>query len=100
MPYTPAQLAASLAASGRRAFRATPEVYEAFSDLIDSTQGYPKGEGTRAVTTRGLPPIEELTVVNGKVTVSVEVWRISPTLETLLQSAIDNNQIEEIPFQP
>jgi hypothetical protein len=83
--------------TGRRFFKALPEVYLAVSNQVDSSIGYPSGVGSKAVTERGLPELSRLKVQDeGHVEISVECWRITNDLDSLLKPLIDSGQIEEL----
>lgn len=73
-PLTPLQ--ESVARTGRRYFRAAPEVYTLLCSEIDTRRGFPAGVETEAKTLMSFPSAEDAPKAeNGDVLVSVETWR-------------------------
>lgn len=88
---TPLQL--SMAATGRRYWRAVPAVYDAMRTPIDAARGFPVGSGTRASTIHSLPardgdsPPLVANDSSGHVIISLEVRRVTPADAELLATA-------------
>jgi hypothetical protein len=93
-PLTPLQQSAR--DTGRRFFSAPEPIYTALCLQIDERRGFPAGEGTAAVTERGLPLPENCLVTDtGDILISSETWRILPADEEMLVAAIASNMINE-----
>lgn len=94
-PLTPLQQSA--ADTGRRYFAAPPAVYAALSTAIDDARGYPQGDGTAAVTERGLPLPESLPAApDGRLLISVETWRVTEGDEAMIAPAIQAGHLTEL----
>ena len=90
-------LQASAAATGRRYFACVPAVYSALRAQTDQARDYPQGEGTQAVTLHGLPAVENLqSDTNGRVLISLEVWRFTPADDVMLAPVIAGGFVEEL----
>lgn len=95
---TPLQL--SMAATGRRYWRAVPAVYDAMRTPIDAARGFPVGSGTRASTLHSLPARDgdspPLVANDGSdhVIISLEVRRVTPADDALLATAPAGTIIE------
>ncbi|MBK1835014.1 hypothetical protein [Roseibacillus ishigakijimensis] len=92
-------LEASLAATGLRFFAVSPEAYPALCAQIDESRGYPHGEGTSAVTVRGLPLPEDLATANdgsGRLLISIDGWRFTAADDVLVADAIEAGAVVEL----
>jgi hypothetical protein len=82
-----------------RFFACEAATYTQLADAVDQSRGYPRGVGTKAVTLRGLPPFDELTIANdgsGRGLIAIDKWRFTPADEELLAPAIGAGLIEEL----
>jgi hypothetical protein len=94
-PQTPIQ--ASIAATGRRWFAVAPAVYPGLRQAVDAARDYPIGEGSRAVTTSGLPAPDALPVAtDGRLLISLETHRFTPADDAMLAPAIAAGLVEEM----
>jgi hypothetical protein len=97
-PQTPIE--ASIAATGRRWFAVAPAVYPGLRQAVDDARDYPIGEGTRAITTSGLPELKDLKVsIDGRVLISLETYRFTPEDDKMLEPSIDAKLVEELTFE-
>lgn len=87
----------SAADTGRRFFAVSAQVYAALTNAIDSARNYPQGEGTAAVTDRGLPLPENLTVaIDGRLLISVETWRVTAADKQMIAPALLAGHLTEL----
>ncbi len=94
-PLTP--LESSAANTGRRHFACSEPVYNALCQQIDAAREFPAGVGTAAPTVRSLPlPAGLPTDAQGRVLISVELWRMTPGDDALLGPAIAAGYVIEL----
>ena len=77
-------------------FLATPEIYPALSDYVNESRGYPIGEGTKAATLNGLPPVDELMTTtdgSGQLMLQLETWRVTADDLATLEPYIEQGDL-------
>jgi len=82
-----------------RYFVCEAATYTQLASAVDQSRGYPHGVGTRAVTLRGLPPFDELTLANDdseRGLIAIDKWRFTPEDDELIAPAIQAGLIEEL----
>ena len=79
-------------------FIATPEVYPSLEGYVDAARGYPIG-GIKASTLRGLPPAEDLKIVNdgsGNLMLQLGTWRVNSADFTSLDPYISSGEVSVV----
>lgn len=85
--------------TGLRHYSVDPDTYDQLAAGVDSSRGYPRGAGTRAVTVTGLIDRSKLQEANdgsGKVLVTIRTHRFTDADDSMLAPAIQAGLATEL----